>query len=146
MNNVFEEFIRRFLVRSLPEETVAKRHIGKWADGINLALLPEMQPDIVIDDKFVLDVKYYRSVLGSQGKYHSSHIYQILSYMKILNVDGMLIYPEVAEKVQETYTLEGNSFSIKTIDVRGTREEFKAELLRFADYVKERFSYIEHGE
>lgn len=143
MNNIFEEFIRKFLVSSFPEETVAKRHIGKWADGINLAHLPEMQPDIVVDDKLVLDVKYYRSVLGSQGKYHSSHIYQILSYMKILNLDGMLIYPEVTEKIQETYTVEGKSFSIKTIDVRGTREEFKTELLRFADYVKERFSCIE---
>lgn len=144
MNNVFEEFIRKFLVKSLPEETIAKRHKGKWADGTNLALLPEMQPDIVIDDKLVIDMKYYRSVLGPQGKYHSSHIYQILSYMKVLNIDGILIYPEVAEKIQETYTIEGNSFSIKTIDVRGTREEFKAELLRFVDYVKERFSYIEH--
>jgi len=142
MNDIFEEFIRRYLVKSLPEETIAKRHIGKWAAGIDLTHLPEMQPDIVIKDKLVIDVKYYRSVLGSQGKYHSSHIYQILSYMKVLGIDGMLIYPEVTEKMHESYTIEENSFSIETINVRGTREEFKAELLRFVDYVKERFSSI----
>lgn len=136
MNAIFEEFVRKLLIRNLPEEKISKKHIREWASGIDLALLPEMKPDIVIDGRLVIDVKYYRDVLSSKGKLRSDHIYQILSYMKVLGLNGMLVYPQVIERYSCFYDVSDGFFQIETVDLSGTRSELKQNLNKFINGIR----------
>lgn len=135
MNEIFEEFLRRFLRNSFPNKIVGKRKISDWAYSSDGAYLPVIEPDIVIADKLILDAKYYKSPLGGNNKLHSDHLYQILAYMKVMNLDGILVYPEIDLGLDLEYEIDGKIFRIKTVNFGGSREEFEAELMRFRDYV-----------
>ena len=139
MNAVFEEFVRKYLQDHLPEETVSKRMISEWAVGQYIALLPAMIPDIVIRGKLVIDVKYYKSIFGANNKFHSHNLYQMLSYMEILGLNGMLVYPETPSSgnIDAEFTTGNKAFYLKTLDMRGTYMHFQRELQQFVEGVRQ---------
>lgn len=128
MNMVFEEFIRNYLVNNLSGREVKRRILSRWAKGDKMEFLPAMIPDIVVEDKMVIDVKYYRDILGVNGKFHSPHLYQLLSYMDILGMNGMLVYPGHESHFEEIFHINDKAFMMKTIDMAGTRQHLQDEM------------------
>ncbi|SKA04862.1 5-methylcytosine-specific restriction enzyme subunit McrC [Cetobacterium ceti] len=130
MNLIFEGFIRNFYKIHLNEFSgkIVKRIDIKWNNlkGYDLNFLPKMQTDITIylqNKIIIIDAKYYRETLNKNNKIHSSHLYQLTSYLdkyspKLLPLQGILIYPEVKESLNLSYQYNlKNSLKIKTIDL-----------------------------
>ena len=86
----------------------------------------------------MLDVKYYKNIFGSKGKFHSHNLYQILSYMNVLGLPGMLLYPQSdsSASVEETYAIDDQEFHLKTLNMSGTHQEFVEEVERFVQYMQ----------
>jgi 5-methylcytosine-specific restriction enzyme subunit McrC len=129
MNVVFEEFIRQYLRNNLGEYNVRRRTINNWASSSRQELLPVIEPDIVIDGKLVIDVKYYRNVVTNRGKLISSNLYQIITYMNVMNLPGMLIYPYNDIEIKNDFDMiGGNRFSVATLDLSGSFDDFNTAL------------------
>lgn len=141
MNMVFEEFVRKYLQDHLPDETISKCTISKWAEGEYVAQLPAMIPDIVIRGKLVMDTKYYKNIFGTNKKFHSHNLYQMLSYMDALGLNGMLVYPETAESgsINTTFATAGKRFYLKTLNMQGIYTNFREELQQFVEGVRHTF-------
>ncbi len=149
MQNLFERFVGNFYKKHRDEHhfTVGmQRHI-KW-DGIPLdkvseEYLPIMKADAVLespDKTIVLDTKYSKQTLskGQFGKLRikSTHLYQIFSYIKNLEVlgglnetcEGILLYPTIdASFPGADYEIQGHKVSVRTINLnqewRGIHKE-----------------------
>lgn len=140
MNVLFEEFIRVYLQKTLHGYKVSRRTINNWAIGCRQELLPVVEPDIVIDGKLIIDVKYYRNVLTSNGKFISANLYQILTYMSIMNLPGLLIYPLNDVMVDDGFTLAGGeTFSIYTLDLQGTYSALRDSLDKLVSFIFQLF-------
>jgi len=138
MNVIFEEFIRTYLQNTVRGYKVRRRTISNWATGIRQELLPVIEPDIVIDGKLVVDVKYYRNLLSANGKLISSNLYQIITYMNIMNLPGLLIYPYNEILIEDSFSLSGgNSFSIFTLNLRGSHNDLHSSLNCLLSYINQ---------
>lgn len=128
MNTVFEEFTRKYLANKLPAKRVKSRILRQWAQGGNLNFLPAMMPDIVVEGSIVIDAKYYKNILGGNGKFHSAHLYQVLSYMEITGLNGMLVYPEHDRPFEGKFHIKDKSFILKTINMNRSRQDLEREM------------------
>ncbi|MFZ4437599.1 MAG: McrC family protein [Syntrophales bacterium] len=136
MNDIFEEFIRGYLKEMLYDYDVKRRSISNWASSTRQDLLPDIQPDIVIDGKLVIDVKYYRDLLTNHGKLNSSNLYQIITYMNVMNLPGLLIYPYNDIRLKDGFNLKaGNMFSVITLDLGGSFNSFQKALKDLLAYI-----------
>lgn len=135
MNDIFESFIRKYLIQAFPSESISKRRKTNWATGPNMNLFPAIEPDIVIDNKLIIDTKYYRDILGSNNKFHSHNLYQILTYATAYNLPGLLLYPEFKTSYNEVYTVSDKAIYIKTINLGKSRSELFNDLKNFRDQI-----------
>lgn len=146
MAMLFEKFVLNFYRRERRDADVRRERIY-WAAGSAddpaLQFLPTMQTDIsfrTAGRTQIIDAKYYRDSLqtnfGSETV-HSGNLYQMFSYLKNLaarggqdaTAEGMLLYPEVGRSLRLTYELSGHKIRICTIDLAGSWQEIRDELL-----------------
>ena len=89
-----------------------------------------MRTDVVLrssENTIVLDTKFYRqsfvtSRVGSQPKVHSSHLYQILTYLKNYEPEvgvaaGILLYPTIDQDFTFTYRILGHLVRVCSVNL-----------------------------
>jgi 5-methylcytosine-specific restriction enzyme subunit McrC len=139
MARLFEEFIRNFYKIEIPEAKVFREDLRWKMAGENRQFLPKMQTDISIkinDRKLIIDAKYYKETLQKyydSEKIHSQHLYQLFAYLKNqedAKAEGILIYPTVQKSLSLTYTHEGHTIRIETLNLNQDWRGVKADLLR----------------
>jgi len=133
---VFESFIRNFYKKQLlGHARVGREHI-QWAmdnQSPGDSYCPRMETDVSIvfgDRKYIIEAKYYAQALtqhyrGQKAVYHSSHLYQIFAYLKNMaqkdhmsrSCSGILLYPQVDEKLDDLLILSGHTVHIYTLDL-----------------------------
>ncbi len=146
MRRLFERFVRTFYkrhargfrVRSvwLPWQEVE----GEPGDR---AFLPGLETDIVLQSPervLVVDTKFKARTLAERhGKQriHTENLYQIYAYMRNLalfggfagQVDGLLLYRQVDEKVMVDLRIHGHRLLVRTVDLAQPWEAIHRELL-----------------
>ena len=139
MARLFEEFIRNFYKVEIPEAKVFKEDLRWKMAGETHQFLPKMQTDISIkinDRKLIIEAKYYKETLQKyydSEKIHSQHLYQLFAYLKNQEderAEGILIYPTVQKSLSLTYTHEGHTIRIETLNLNQDWRGVKADLLR----------------
>lgn len=129
MARLFEEFVRNFYKKEMPEYKVYRENIYWDAEGENTNYLPLMQTDISLessDRKIIMDTKYYQNTLtqnlGSQ-KLISGNLYQLFSYLSNhkkaegKEIIGMLLYPKTGKELMLAYRIKEFSVKINTVDM-----------------------------
>jgi 5-methylcytosine-specific restriction enzyme subunit McrC len=138
MARLFEEFIRNFYKIEVPEAKVFREDLRWKMAGETHQFLPKMQTDISIkinDRKLIIDAKYYKETLQKyydSEKIHSQNLYQIFAYLKNqedTQAEGILIYPTVQKSLSLTYTHEGHTIRIETLNLNQEWQGVKADLL-----------------
>ena len=134
MARVFEDYVRNFARRHLPDATVSAMHIGWRATELNAAtsaMLPRMATDVTIawpHRKLILDCKYYQEALSYHFdalKFRSGNLYQLNAYLTNQaavpgweTVEGMLLYPTNGYTLDHRFTLHGRHIiRMATIDL-----------------------------
>ena len=147
MAKVFEDFVRNFAIRHLPEATVSAMHINWRATDLGdgtATMLPGMITDVTVawpERKLILDCKYYHEALVSRYdamRFHSGNLYQINAYLtnKAVepgweNVEGMLLYPSNGYCFDHAFTLHGrHRLRVATLDLGQPWPAIEAELRR----------------
>lgn len=146
MARIFEEFVRTFASRHLPDSTVSAMHINWNATDIGVdtsALVPVMITDVTIawpNRKLILDCKYYREALVSRYdamRFHSGNLYQLNAYLTNKsvepgweNVEGMLLYPSNGYDLDHRFTLHSrHRIRVATIDLQQAWTAIESDLL-----------------
>lgn len=146
MAKVFEDFVRNFASRHLPEATVSAMHIGWRASDLGegtSAMLPRMITDVTIawpDRKLILDCKYYQEALVSRYnslKFRSGNLYQLYAYLtnKAVEpgweqVEGMLLYSSNGYTFDHAFTLHNrHRIRVSSIDLNRPWPEIESSLL-----------------
>ncbi len=132
MAGLFEKFLRRFFAKEQRHFEVNAPRFGWRASGADedLAYLPEMRTDIVLNDRtqtIVVDAKYYSAALGehfTKSSLHSANLYQMFAYMSHLTpgedrarVGGILVYPRTTESLRVSVALFGHPFLAATLNL-----------------------------
>ncbi len=135
MNQLFEAFVRNFYKIELKDIFKTSRETIQWQFGVpnetNRKYLPQMQTDISLENenrKIIIDAKYYKETMTvnyDKEKIHSSHLYQLNSYLlhqqtsnsKTKNATGILLYPTIEEEFDLHYTYQNHNIYIKTINL-----------------------------
>ena len=135
MAKVFEDFVRNFATRHIPEAAVSAMHIHWQASEMGesaRAMLPRMITDVTVawpDRKLILDCKYYQEALVARYdalKFRSGNLYQLNAYLTNKAVDpgwedveGMLLYPSNGYALNHRFTLHGrHRVAIATLDLQ----------------------------
>jgi len=146
MARLYEKFILNFYTMELKDSEVKAENLNWNATSQTdpaLKYLPTMRTDISIRDNnrtLIIDAKYYSQTLQSyydKETVHSGNLYQIMSYLDNIkmnggndaNAEGMLLYPVIDKKLRETYTLNGKTIHICTLDLARDWRELRDELL-----------------
>lgn len=129
MARLFEEFVRNFYKKEMPEYKVYRENIYWDAEGEETSYLPIMQTDISLessDRKIIMDTKYYQNSLtqnfGSK-KIISGNLYQLFSYLsnhkKAEEKDtvGILLYPKTGKELNLKYLIKGYMVKVLTVDL-----------------------------
>lgn len=148
MYKLYEKFILEYYRKEHPELKVTASQIPWNIDNGYIEMLPIMQSDIMLkkDDKtLIIDAKYYGQTIQKRynsNTLHSANLYQIYTYVKNLdrkstgNVSGMILYAKTDELVfpNNSYIMDGNSISLKTLDLNCDFSEIKRQLDLIASY------------
>lgn len=148
MNALFEAFVKQFYATELSE--VFKVHSPKitWQleplNDISQRYIPNMRTDIVLEArdnsrKIIIDTKFYKEALQyyhNTEKARSAHLYQIFAYLlnsrdaTILNknAEGILLYPQVQEKLRLKFQYESHVIRIYTVDLNQSWDGIVKEL------------------
>jgi 5-methylcytosine-specific restriction enzyme subunit McrC len=146
MAKVFEDFVRNFANRHLPDATVSAMHIGWRASDLGegtSAMLPRMITDVTVawpDRKLILDCKYYQEALVTRYdaiRFRSGNLYQLNAYLtnKAIdsgweNVEGMLLYPSNGHSFDHAFKLHGrHRIRVSTLDLQQPWPVIETELL-----------------
>lgn len=135
---LFEAFVRNFYRRELPQAQVYREDIRWQVEATEQArrLLPKMQTDVSININnrcLVIDTKYYTQTLQlhyNTEKLHSSHLYQLYSYLKNHPTaqEGILVYPVVEREISEVYEQAGQKIRVETLNLAQPWEQIAARL------------------
>jgi 5-methylcytosine-specific restriction enzyme subunit McrC len=133
MAQVFEDFVRNFYRIELHEFKVTPLQL-RW-DAIakssdDLSLMPTMRTDIHLENlerRVIIDTKYYARAI--QERYEkislrSENLYQLFAYLKnaealggtYSNVEGILLYPMVADSLDVNIDIQGHRVRVATIN------------------------------
>jgi 5-methylcytosine-specific restriction enzyme subunit McrC len=146
MAKVFEDYVRNFASRHLPEATVSAMHIDWRTSGLNAstsAMLPRMATDVTIawpNRKLILDCKYYQEALATHFhalKFRSGNLYQLNAYLTNQaavpgweTVEGMLLYPTNGYTLDHCFTLHNRHVvRMATIDLSQQWQAIEQKLL-----------------
>ncbi|GHC66908.1 5-methylcytosine-specific restriction endonuclease system specificity protein McrC [Roseibacillus persicicus] len=132
MAALFEKFVKTFYSRHSDFE-VSAPHLHWSQDGPreSLDLIPRMETDVALESaerQIVLDCKFYKEAFKAKGtasaRFNSNHLYQITAYLRNAerekgwsNVEGILLYPAVAQNFRHDLQLDGYRLQIASIDL-----------------------------
>lgn len=136
MAALFESFVRNFYSIEQVEYRVRREDISWNAvpiGGTNESYLPKMQTDVTLESakrKIIIETKFYYNALNTRfetQKFNSGNLYQIYSYLRNIELkqdqqlnkdcEGILLYPSVNYKLDETFLMGSHKISIKTINL-----------------------------
>jgi 5-methylcytosine-specific restriction enzyme subunit McrC len=145
MGRLFEYFVRNFYRQEQQRFNVKSEKINWQTDPTesgDLTYLPQMVTDISLlsaERKIIIDTKFYRQALVqryNKQKLISGHLYQLFAYLKNhpestgrVPLEGMLLYPVVAQELRLSYHLQGHAISINTINLAQPWPQIKQDLL-----------------
>jgi 5-methylcytosine-specific restriction enzyme subunit McrC len=144
MARLFEKFLYHFFAKEQRRFVVSAPRFGWRATGDedDLAYLPEMRTDIVLNDgrqTIVIDAKYYSAALGehfTKNSLHSTNLYQIFTYMSHLtpedersHVGGILLYPRTTETLRVRVSLFDHPFVAATLNLAQPWAQIRHDLL-----------------
>ena len=147
---LFERFIYAFYKKHLPYSVSFQQQI-KW-NTENTDMLPKMNADTIIANdeiKLIIDTKFYSKTLqtnrfSDNQTVISGNLYQIFAYVKNeaawtpeKSVIGMLLYPQVDTPLKKSYTIDGNTFYIQTVDLNQEFTAIKQELFDIYSCINE---------
>ena len=133
--DLYEKFVLNFYKKKLSRRYRVHSPIINWDAtsniGEDLKYLPIMKTDIVVEDKIediqiIIDTKFYSNTLmksqhQSNGKINSNNLYQIYSYINNSDfygqIKGILLYPQIYEKIDVDYIIRDKKISIKTVNL-----------------------------
>ena len=146
MWKLFQEFVFNFYRIHCPNLDIRAERID-WSatssDDPSLAFLPAMYTDISVRSSsrtLIIDTKFYTETLQRsqfRQSIHSSHLYQLFSYLKNLEArggsdseaEGMLLYPVVEKPLRLSYSFPGHRVRVCTVDLSARRPEIHDQLL-----------------
>ena len=144
MPHLFESFVRNFYKQHAEGYKMESKTIS-WdthEDSTVFDLLPQMKTDVTLESpnrKIIIDCKFYKNALGGgqfNEKFYSSHLYQILAYLRNQAiqegweaVEGILLYPAVNQKLHHKFQLEGHTVQIVTLDLNQPWQKIRDRLL-----------------
>lgn len=142
MHRLFERFILEYYRYHHPQISAAAPQISWIVEEGSVDFLPTMQSDIVLQDhgkSLIIDTKYYQKTMQTYFdniSFHSGNLYQIFTYVKNSDifqdgrVSGMLLYAKTDESItpNNTYTISGNRFYIRTLDLNKRFTEIRFQL------------------
>lgn len=144
LHALYENFIRAYYNRHYPALHAQKKGIAWDLDpGVERpSALPQMETDITLihgEKTLIIDAKFYGRAMQEQwGKetFHSANLYQIFAYVKnedrarTGNVSGMLLYAKTKDGAapDDEFSIAGNRFEVRTLDLSGDFELIKARL------------------
>ena len=145
MCRLYEKFILEYYRREFPSLNASASQISWQLDNDMSEMLPVMKTDIMLskgEKTLIIDAKYYGRTMQSQydtSTLHSSHLYQIFTYVKNKDaefgdkpheVSGLLLYARTDEDIlpSSTYLMSGNKISARTLDLNCDFAEIAAQL------------------
>ena len=148
MSVIFETFVRNFYRHEQIKFSTGSKVI-EWdafcAEPGHARYLPEMLTDVTLrspDRTIVIDAKFYKQTLvsrmGGQPKIRSSHLYQLLTYMKNMErlsgadgeAEGVLLYPSVdGQELRLEFQLAGHRARVWSLDLMRPWQEIHNQLL-----------------
>lgn len=151
MCRLYEKFVLEYYRKHFPSLHPTASTMNWVAEG-ETQYLPTMKTDITLTDSekiLIIDTKYYNRTMQNhydKTSYHSGNICQIFSYVKNKEgtgsrkeVSGMLLYAKTDENItpDQTFSILGNQFSVRTLDLNVEFKEIKKQL---DDIAKDKFS------
>jgi 5-methylcytosine-specific restriction enzyme subunit McrC len=150
MRRVFEKFVRNFFARRQRMFTVKRDRIEWVAVPIGNSdpgLLPAMETDVTLrsmNKTIVIECKYTESLYQRhffKDKLRSAHLYQLYAYLRNLEnrgmpdaaADGILLYPAVNVKLDQSYSLNNHNIRIATIDLCQPWRDIEKQMLMLVD-------------
>jgi 5-methylcytosine-specific restriction enzyme subunit McrC len=146
MARLFQAFVKNFLQREQSEFAV-RSPSPQWmqlsGSAAAQALVPAMFTDVCLERRgstVVIETKYYRDPFaGYYGarRIPSAHLYQLYAYVKDLAlagaaVDGVLLYAQPGEAVDEEFRLQSHRMRILTLDLAADWPAIHSQLMAVA--------------
>ena len=148
MAALFEKFVKNFYHRHSHFQ-VSAPHLYWSQDGPaeSTALIPRMETDIVLESserQIVIDCKFYKKAFKakneSSARFNSNHLYQITAYLRNAQreknwpqVEGILLYPAVAQNFHHDIHLDGYRLQIASIDLDQNWQKIHEQLLTLTE-------------
>ena len=154
MWKLFEDFVTGFYSKEQSRFAVnARGRAIQWAPAprgteADQARIPKMEADLILessDRRVVLDTKFYGNALGGRGKVgklNSGNLYQLLTYLRNREAgepdesrrhEGILLYPQVDERLRVDVCLEGFRIQACTVDLNADWRNIHDEMLEIAE-------------
>jgi 5-methylcytosine-specific restriction enzyme subunit McrC len=145
LRGLFEEFVRNFYKtrQNMFSVTSPKlRWNAETHDTDSSRVLPEMRTDICLTNaerQILIDCKFSKSVLSTYREKKSlkpPHLYQLYTYLCHAktqfgwsNVEGVLLYPTVNDRVNYQFRIDSFPIEIRTIDLNQDWQKIELDLL-----------------
>ena len=148
---LFEEFVTGFYEREQRDYSVNPGSCRiDWTNAdaetdVDWSRIPVMEADVILESpkrRIVLDTKYYQDALArgrgsGTGKLHSDNLYQLLAYVRNRQGtspgepvhEGILLYPEVHERLRVAIKLEGFRIQARTVNLDRDWRHIRREML-----------------
>jgi 5-methylcytosine-specific restriction enzyme subunit McrC len=133
MHRLYEKFLLGYFKKEYPSYSASASFIDWNVDDGVSDFLPAMKTDITLSygsKILIIDAKYYGRTMQTNTLFDSksiisANLYQIYTYVKNKdrnrsgNVSGVLLYAKTDEDItpDHDYSIGGNRFSVKTIDL-----------------------------
>ena len=147
MSRLYEKFVLEYYRHHYAPNIRAQSTLIDWALPEEVPktasrFLPAMKTDITLRHNgktLIIDTKYYAKTMQRQfdrETFHSHNLYQIFAYVKnedkmsTGDVSGMLLYAKTEESItpDAQFTICGNRFGVKTLDLNRTFEGIAEQL------------------
>lgn len=134
MARVFEDFVRNFYRASQTDYAVKPLQFEWSALPITVSAsvrMPLMRTDVYLESarrRIILDTKYYAEAVQERygsASFRSENLYQLFAYLRndavwnpdLATAEGILLYPEVNQSLDASYTIHGHAVRLVTVDL-----------------------------
>ena len=132
---LFEKFVRNFYSYTIGDSYMVKAEQLNWPLEEHNRYMPGMLTDISLvrreypHDRVIIDCKYYKEAFASKRgwapKFRSENLYQMYAYLRTQEdhspehrrSQGVLLYPTVNNPIDETFSLQGHTIKVVTVDL-----------------------------
>jgi len=150
MSALYEKFVLEYFRFHHSDLRPAASRVAWNVDGEGSDFLPVMQTDVTLrhgGHTLIVDTKYYSRIMQERydrRTFHSGNLYQIFTYVKNQdrhgtgNAAGLLLYARTDEAIvpDSEFTISGNKFMVKTLDLNQDFRRIAAQLDGIAESVR----------